>query len=199
MPAAIPGLERRLANRLQGGILVNMDLPGIDSRRRLIEHFLEVESLRLSTADIEMIAESCDASPRVLVGFLRQLQSELSARGRSRVNRGVLIRNLLNERSRSRELSLSALARVTAEEFGVDVAEMKGPRRSRNIARARQMAMYLARHLAGKNYAEIGVFFDRGNHSTVIHACRKVDELLKSDSSLPLHYQRILEALEKDG
>lgn len=197
LPAAISGLNRRLVNRMHGGICVEIDLPGPDSRRQLLEEFLSVESFPLTSQQIDSIIAGSAGSPRELLGVLNQLQAEATLpTGRSRTA-GVNVKAVLADRQRTQELSLPEIARVTAERFGVKVSEMKGPHRGQSLSLARQTAMFLARDLAGLHYGKIGEFFQRGNHSTVIHACQKIARELENNVALLRHVQAIRDELER--
>jgi len=196
MPAAIPGLSRRFVNRMHGGTCVEIELPGLESRRRLVEEFLSVESLPLTSQQIDSIVAGTAGSPRELMGVLHQLQAESTLRT-GRQPRTVNVKAVLADRQRTTEIGLPEIARVTAERFGVKVSEMKGPHRGQSLSQARQTAMYLARELAGLHYSKIGQFFHRGNHSTVIHACHKIARELEANAGLLRHVQAIRDELQQ--
>jgi chromosomal replication initiator protein len=199
MPGAIKGFSRRLVNRLHGGLCVTIDLPAAQSRRKLIQHFLAGLSIRLGPRDIEQLVAEYPVSPRELLGILTQLQSESRLRRGSTRNRDNVIRTFIAEHGLQSTTSLDDLCRLTARRFGVKASELKGPRRSQSLALARQVGMYLARELLRMNYVEIGQFFNRGNHSTVIHACRKIAEQRQADPALDLEIQSIQEELKNAG
>lgn len=195
MPGAIRGLSRRLVNRLHGGLCVNMELPGPESRRKLIRQFLKSLSLRLSEAEIELIVKEQSGSPRELVGLLTQLQAQSDPNRIATSSSNRNLRSILADRCDPSQLTLSEVSRLTAAQFGVKLSELKGPGRSQRVSLARQSAMYLARELAGMNYNEIGSFFNRGNHSTVIHACRRIAAQRKTDATLDRELRAIQDEL----
>lgn len=195
MPGSIKGLSRKLVNRMHGGLCVEIDLPGKASRRELIEQFLSQESLPLTEEEIDKIAEETSGSPRELFGFLSQLQAEAKLRTGKQRRTSINLGAALAERQRQTDLSLPEITRATAERFGVKPSEMKGPSRVQTLALARQTAMYLARELGHLHYAQIGDYFNRGNHSTVIHACQKITRQLETDSALVRQVQTIKEEL----
>lgn len=195
MPGTIRGLDRRLVNRLHGGVCVSIKLLGKESRRKLVEQYLKSESFRLKPAEIDMVVGEQPASPRELLGTLAQLSRESSLRQGRSARTGNELQHLLRERQRPAEIAIDDIARVTAARFGVRTADLKGPRRSQTIALARQTAMYLARELGGMHYADIGAFFNRGNHSTVIHACRKIAAERRSNETLDREIRRTQEEL----
>ncbi|WP_437230490.1 helix-turn-helix domain-containing protein [Planctomicrobium sp. SH661] len=195
MPGAIKDLSRRLVNRMHGGLCVEIGLPGPASRRELVDQYLSVESLPLSEQEIAAIVAQPETSPRELIGLLSQLQSESKLRvGKQRATR-LNVKAAIAERQRQLDLSLPEITRATAEKFGVKVSELKGASRVQSLSLARQTAMYLARDLAQLHYVQIGEFFQRGNHSTVIHACQKIAKQLTADPILVQKVQSIREQL----
>jgi len=123
------------------------------------------------------------------------LQAEATLRAGKQRSLPVNVEAILAERQHSQPVSLAEIARVTAERFGVKVSEMKGPHRGQSLSQARQTAMYLARELAALHYAQIGAYFQRGNHSTVIHACQKIAKDLETKPALLRHVQAIRDEL----
>ena len=184
MPGEIKGLDRRLVNRIHGGLCVPVELPCVESRRLLLEHFLATESIAVSDGAIEQLVREDGTSPRELLALLNQLKS------RNRGQRSLApvtpeaVRQVLAQIPDRTPITLSEIARVTAKTFQVSVSDMKSRRRTQTIALARQTAMYLARDLAQLNYSVIGKYFHRENHSTVIHACRRIVALLDTDTQL---------------
>lgn len=182
MPGAIPGLSRRLVNRLHGGLCVELRPPGPESRRKLLQHFLARESFRLPPKDLEALGSSFAGSPRELLGLLSQLRAAAEAQPRQPGAAAQALRHTLEERRREAPLDLEQIARASAKRFEVSLEDLRSPRRAHTISLARQSAMFLARELLQLNYADIGEYFRRENHSTVIHACRRIQKLLETDS-----------------
>jgi len=196
MPAAIKGLSRKLVNRIHGGLCVEMTLPGLESRRKLVQEYLSVESLPLTELEIETICENTSGSPRELIGLLTQLQMEMNLCSEHRQRSALNLGAKLAERQQTQKLTLPEIARTTADHFGVKLADMKGPHRGQTLSLARQTAMYLARELSELHYVQIGEFFNRGNHSTVIHACQKITNALLQRPDLMRQVQAIREELQ---
>ncbi|WP_437193713.1 helix-turn-helix domain-containing protein [Planctomicrobium sp. SH527] len=199
MPGAIRGLSRRLMNRMHGGLCVTIEMPSVPSRRKLIEHILAGEGHHLSTKEIDQIAQDYPVSPRELSGLLAQLRAEEKLLSPAQRPRRSTVKALIEERNRVPSIDLGGLCKLTAVQFGVKSADLKGPRRSQTISLARQTAMYLAREQLQMNYVEIGKYFNRGNHSTVIHACRKIGEQRQTDPDLDLAIQSICDVLTPAG
>lgn len=193
-PGAIEGLSRRLVNRLHGGLCVEMRWPKPASRAKLLKHFLQGDLLRLSAKQLEAIAESSISSPRELQGLLSELRARAGESPRSTLP-AAAVAAAVAERERTGNGSLAELAQACAAQFQVSVDDLRGPRRSQSLSLARQVAMSLARELLQLHYAEIGAYFNRENHSTVIHACRKIDELIAADGPEQRQIQQLRDTL----
>ncbi len=178
MPGEIKGLSRRLVNRVHGGLCVSMELPDLLSRQKLIKHFLTSDSLQLSEVDIELIAQSYPVSARELLGLLTQLSTQA---GKNSAKSTITLEDILNELTVRQQISLHDISRETAKAYGVTIADMKSPRRTQTISTARQTAMFLAREMSSQNYKQIGAYFNRRNHSTVIHACQKIETSIQTE------------------
>lgn len=189
MPAEIRGISKRLVNRIHGGLCVDIPLPGASSRRELLEHFLKSESIQLSADEISDIAQKHEFSPREIQGLIQQFKGAQ----RSLSGAGMSATEVLESLVLSPKYSLPEIASATAKVFGVRVADLKSPRRSQTISIARQVAMHLARELTDLNLKTVGEYFGRGNHSTVIHSCKKIASQIASDSVLAHN----VEAIEK--
>jgi len=199
MPGAIRGLSRRLVNRIHGGLCVSIELPGPASRRKLIQHVASAESPRLTPQQIEQIAQDSPVSPRELIGLISQLRTEARVLGRHQKTRSSSVATLIKERTPVPAMTLHRVCQLTAARFGVKTADLKGPRRSQTLSLARQTAMYVARESLRMNYIAIGEFFNRGNHSTVIHACRKIEDQRQADPDLDLTIQSIQDEMKAAG
>ncbi|WP_417848076.1 helix-turn-helix domain-containing protein [Thalassoglobus sp.] len=187
MPSGIRGLSSRLASRIRGGLCADISLPEVASRRKLLNHFLTTESLRLTDQDVHEIAKSYQASPRELAGILQQIKTLQKTKAGQLMSAPELIEAL----HISRKYSLPEIASATARVYGVRVVDLKSPRRSKTISQARQVAMYLTRELTDLKYQTVGEYFGRGNHSTVIHACKKIATQRKGDPVLSHHIESI--------
>src|SRR5690606_18667642 len=114
MPGAIRGLSRRLVNRIHGGLCVAIDLPEIESRRAFIEHILTSESFRLTSEQIDQIANDYAVPPRELLGLIGQLKTESQVLGRHQKRRTSTVAKLIEERTPVDEKTLSKLCRLAA-------------------------------------------------------------------------------------
>jgi len=179
MPGEIRNLNRRLASRIRGGLVAELAKPSEASRRKLLLHYLSHDSIRLDAQEVELIAAEIEGSARDLLGILNRVKSEQASRRAANFD----IRHILNDRPEIR-VTLQDCAKASAKIFGLRVSDLRSPRRASTVTLARQVAMYLARELSGSGYQAIGEYFERKNHSTVIYACQKIQELLTEDAKL---------------
>lgn len=191
MPSGISRLSSRLTNRIRGGLCVDIPLPGADSRKKLLEHYLLSESVGLTPEEITEISQKHEFSPRELLGLLQHLKTSQTTARRQLSNSEVIEQLAVRE-----QYSLTEIASAAAKVFGVKVSELKSASRSQTISTARQVAMYIAREQTDLNYKTVGQFFGRGNHSTVIHACKKIRGLIDSNPVLAHNVELVEKRLQ---
>jgi chromosomal replication initiator protein len=97
---------------------------------------------------------------------------------------------------RAKQINIENIQKVVAEYYRIPLRELTGKKRNRSYARPRQVAMALSRELTSHSYPEIGNAFDGRDHSTVIHACEKIDDLKKSDPNMAEDYNNLLRLLQ---
>ena len=183
-PSDLEGLEERLRSRLGWGLVADIHPTTYELRLSIIESKIEKYNIDLSKDVIEFLAHKITSSVRELEGALTRLAAHVTLVGRS-VNLEIaedLLQDLL--RASDRRTTIDQIQKKVAEHFNVKMSDMHSARRSRNIARPRQIAMFLSKNLTTRSLPEIGRKFGGRDHTTVIHAIKKVKELVKNDSSL---------------
>jgi chromosomal replication initiator protein len=168
-----------LASRLIGGLTVPIELPHEATRRAMIEHF----AARLgATIDAEA-AELLAARLRVTVPELHGSMVRLANENEHRITIIAALEALDQDVTSTTAVpDLAEIAAVVAKRCRVKKSDMQGPARRASLVRARGLAMLAARRLAKKSLSEIGRYFGGRDHTTVMHACRKTEELLSTDS-----------------
>lgn len=184
-PGELKGLVPRLRSRLTGGNVIPMQLPGPASRLKLLEHFCSHLQVALPHEVLRLFSRELAVSPRELLGTL--LRFEELARSRRKIPALPLARAFLRQEPEASELTIHEIARTTARQFGVRLADVRSKARDQSIALPRQVAMYLARELTGEHLARIGEYFSSRSHSTVLHACTRIASLLSEDAALRRH------------
>ena len=183
-PSDLEGLEERLRSRLGWGLVADIHPTTYELRLSIIESKIEKYNLQLSKDVIEFLAHKITTSVRELEGALTRLAAHVTLVGRS-VDLEIaedLLQDLL--RASDRRATIDQIQKKVAEHFNVKLSDMHSARRSRTIARPRQIAMYLAKNLTTRSLPEIGRKFGGRDHTTVIHAIKKIQELTKNDSNL---------------
>ena len=183
-PSDLEGLEERLRSRLGSGLVADIHPTTYELRLSIIEAKIKKYNIDLSKDIIEFLAHKITTSVRELEGALTRLAAHVTLVGRT-VNLEIaedLLQDLL--RASDRRTTIDQIQKKVAEHFNVKISDMHSARRSRTIARPRQIAMFLAKNLTTRSLPEIGRKFGGRDHTTVIHAIKKVKELVKNDSSL---------------
>ena len=174
-------LDDRLRTRLEGGLMADVQPPDIETRVAIIRSKANQLGMQLTPEVENYIAENITSNVRQLEGVVKRLTA---------------YREILND-----NISISSVKRAikdvirvgtyiptpeviieeTARYFSITTADIKGQRRSKNVAKARQVSMYLIRSLTNLSLVDIGSHYEGRNHSTVLNSIRKIEELLKTD------------------
>src|SRR5262245_55539832 len=181
-PAQIEALPARLLSRLTAGLVVGLEPLSSGSRLALLHEKAERRRLTVPTDVLAWLAENVSGGGRQLLGVLDRLESL----GRSRsqplsVNR---IAEYFRDEAASSRPTVERIARRVSRYYRVDARQLQSPRRYANVLVPRQVSMYLARQLTPLSLGEIGDYFGGRDHTTVLHACRKVEQALPRDPGL---------------
>jgi len=196
-PGEIPNLNVRLANRCHGGVCAGMEMPGGKSRVRLLNQFAQNRQVPIAASAVEMLADELPVSPRELSAAINQLDVLCGAEGR--MIDADLVRRYLDEEIKPLPVTLPKIASVVAGHFGVTVNDIRTSSRARDQVLPRQCAMLLARQLTQESLGAIADYFGRRNHSTVIHACNRLEQQMSHKPDLRQHLLRIRRLLGPGG
>ncbi len=190
-PREIEGLEERLQSRFVWGLTVEMGPPELETRVAILMKKAEAEGMPLDPAVAFFIAERIRSNVRELEGALRRVIANARFTGsRITVDQvGRVLRDLFV--IQGRQVSIPNIQKTVAEYYKIRISDILSRRRNRTIARPRQMAMYLAKELTKHSYPEIGEAFGGRDHSTVIHACRKIAELKDATADVAEDYRNL--------
>lgn len=181
-PGELPGLSPRLVNRCHGGTCVRLELPGRTSRLKLLRHFAALQQVPVPLEVLEYLSSAESASPRELRGMLTQVVQLASQRGQPVT---LAAAKGLHEADPSESgRPVAAIAKEVARQFGVALRTLRSTSRTSSAVVPRQAAMFLSRELTRAPYSTIGEYFSGRSHSTVVHACRRFEELVEHDSRL---------------
>ena len=187
-PKEIAGMEERLISRFGWGLTVAIEPPELEMRVAIVLKKAEAEAVELPEDIAFFIAKHIRSNVRELEGALKKVLAfaRFNARELSLDLAKEALRDILNVASR--QVSVEGIQKTVAEYFKIKMADMHSKKRSRNIARPRQVAMALAKDLTQMSLPEIGEAFGNRDHTTVLHACRTIASLRSHDSSLNRDY-----------
>ncbi len=177
-------LEERLKNRFEMGLITDIQEPDLETRIAILRKKAESEGILVPNEVTAFIANHAKANIRELEGsMLRVIAFASLTRQEITLDmvKEVLKDSLPNE---ERRISVDAIQRVVAERYNCKYSDMKSKKRTKQIAFPRQIAMYLSRELTAHSLSEIGAAFGGKDHTTIIHAYEKIEELLTSDITL---------------
>ncbi len=190
-PKEINNLQERLISRFESGLLVRIDPPGLETRVAILQKKAQKKNIALPDDVAFMVAKKIRSNVRELEGALHRLIA--SSHFTKRDIDLDLARETLQDLTQfqERQISIENIQKTVADYYNMRVVELKSKKRSRQIARPRQIAMALAKELTNLSLPDIGDSFGGRDHTTVLYACRKVDELIKSDSRIKEDYEKL--------
>ena len=195
-PQSLEGIQERLRSRFMSGIDIAIDPPGFEMRVSILLKKAELDGVALPEEVAVFIAQLLRANVRELEGALRKViaYSRFSHTPINIENTKLALKDLLV--NNQEHISIEAIQKAVADFYKIKVSDMYSAKRPKNIAEPRQIAMYLTKELTQKSLPEIGANFGGRDHTTVLHACRKIAENKTKDSKLQ-HELHVLEQILK--
>jgi chromosomal replication initiator protein len=200
-PSMLEGLGADVKSRLAGGLVVTLDKPDRATRLAILQaraaEFARHKPQAILPAEVlEHIADMEEASPRELIGVFTKLATYTDLTKKPVTLE--TIEDVVGLRSApGAKTSIEDIQRKTAEYYELDVRDFHSPQRARRVARPRQVAMYLARKLTSRSLPEIGRRFGGRDHTTVLHACRRVEALCLEDSTFKRQVEFLQDLLSR--
>jgi len=191
-PKEMEGIDERLISRFDSGLTVAIEPPELEMRVAILMKKAAAEGVPMSEDVAFFVAKHLRSNIRELEGALRKILAYVRFHGKE-VNIEVA-RNALKDllSIQNRQISVDSIQRTVADFYNIKVADMYSKKRPANIARPRQVAMFIAKELTQKSLPEIGELFGGRDHTTVLHAVRKIAEERQHDSHLN-HELHVLE------
>jgi chromosomal replication initiator protein len=194
-PKEIDGLEERLKSRFGWGLTVAVDPPELETRVAILMSKATQARINLPPEAAFFIAQRIRSNVRELEGALKRVIASAHFTGRE-IDIDLIKDSLKDLLAlQDKQVSLDNIQRTVAEYYKVKVADLMSRRRSRSVARPRQMAMALAKELTNHSLPEIGDSFGGRDHTTVLHGCRKIKELRETNSDISEDYKNLLRSL----
>ena len=173
-PRDIKTLEDRLVSRFGQGIIVDLQVPDLETRIAILEKKADDENLEIPTDITHYLAKNIASNVRDLEGALNKLSamSKLSEQKITLERAEHIVKEIIGE-SAKRDVTIELIQNTVAEHYSITLADIKSKRRTQNVAYPRQIAMYLCRKLMDESSTKIGAAFAK-DHSTIIHGCEKI-------------------------
>ena len=201
-PGEIKDLEERIKSRMQSGLVVDLHPTDYELRLGILQSKVEVyrgqyPGLSIAPGVLEFLAHRISTNVRVLEGALTRLFAFASLVGREITLE--LTQDCLSDvlKASDRKVTVEEIQRRVSEHYNIRLSEMIGPKRVRNYARPRQVAMYLAKQMTSRSLPEIGRRFGGRDHTTVMHGIRRIEELKITDSQIADDLELLRRALEE--
>jgi chromosomal replication initiator protein len=199
-PTDLDRVQERIKSRMSGGLIIDIQPPDFSLKIKILKNkFNEIklnfkENYNLDEEVFEFLASEITSSIRELVGALNRILafSKINTKSPTIYECKKILKDFINCNSKS--INVESIQNLVASYFNLNIQEMLSPRRSRSLARPRQIAMYLAKQYTTNSLPDIGRKFSNRDHTTVIHAVKKIDELIKKDNEIK---QNIIEIKKK--
>lgn len=194
-PKEIDGLEERLKSRFGWGLTVTIEPPELETRVAILMSKAQQSNIELPEEVAFFIGERIRSNIRELEGALRRVvaNAQFSNKAITLDFAKEALRDLLS--SHDKMVSIENIQKTVSSYYKIRVSDMHSKRRTRSVTRPRQLAMALCKELTNHSYPEIGDAFGGRDHTTILHACRKIEELKESDPRINEDYRNLLRTL----
>jgi len=184
-PRELKTLEDRLRSRFGWGVIVDITLPDFETRTAILEKKAEQDNIDIPEYITKFIAKNIVSNIRDLEGALNKVTAyaTLSKTEITQELTEIALKDIIDPVGKA-EINVDYIQKVVGEYFNISAEDIKSKKRSQNIAYPRQIAMYLSRKLLDMSLPKIGEQFGGKDHSTVIHGCNKITEMIESDISV---------------
>jgi chromosomal replication initiator protein len=195
-PSDLNGIEDRLRTRLGCGMVADLHATTYELRISILQAKAQAQGVPVPPKVMEFLAHKITTNVRELEGALNRLIAHANLFGRVVTLEGAqeVLHDVL--RAHDRRVAIEEIQKRVAEHYNIRLTDMSSPRRARNVARPRQIAMYLAKQLTSRSLPEIGRRFGGRDHTTVMHAVSRVAELMQQDSAFAEDVELLRRMLE---
>jgi chromosomal replication initiator protein len=195
-PSDLSGLEDRLRTRLNCGMVADLHATTFELRISILEAKASLAGISVPGKVLEFLAHKITSNVRELEGALNRViaHAGLFDRPITLETTQEVLHDIL--RAHDRRVTIDEIQKKVAEHYNIRLTDMSSARRARNVARPRQIAMFLAKQLTGRSLPEIGRKFGNRDHTTVMHAVSRVTELMERDSSFAEDVELLRRMLE---
>ena len=202
-PAQLDSIDLRMRSRLMGGLVVDIELPDLDTRRRILRSRYETmlkrdASVVIPEEVLEFVASRISGSGRELEGALNRIAAyqQFNQASVTLDLASLVLRDMQANPDGSR-VKIDDILKVVGRHFNVGRTDLLSPRRARSVVVPRQIGMYLAKKMTARSLPEIGRRFGGRDHSTVLHAVRKIEDQIKTDDKLAREVALLIRLVEQ--
>ncbi|MFN4971608.1 MAG: chromosomal replication initiator protein DnaA [Bacteroidota bacterium] len=190
-PKDLKGMDERLLSRFKWGLSCDLQAPDFETRLAILEHMMYADGITLSREVVEYVAHNINTNIRELRGALVSLlaQSSLNKKEVTLDLAKQILKNFV--KNSTREISIEFIQKLVCDYFTIPVELVKSKTRKREIVQARQISMFYAKDLTKSSLKTIGMHFGGRDHSTVIHACQTVNDLMETDKKFKADIEEI--------
>ncbi len=194
-PVDLLSLDERLKSRLSGGLVVDFLPTNYELRLEILKKKIEVLNINVPIDVLQFVASKIVSNIRELEGSLNRIWAnyELTGKKINIENSTILLSDLISAREKT--ISVDCIQKKVSSYYNLSLSDMASTRRSINVARPRQIAMFLCKDLTSYSYPEIGKAFGGKDHTTVIHAVKKIESIIEIDHKLKKQVFELKEAI----
>tara|TARA_Y100000590_G_scaffold143920_1_gene165470 strand:+ start:10082 stop:11524 length:1443 start_codon:yes stop_codon:yes gene_type:complete len=200
-PSNLDRVQDQIKSRLAGGLVIDIQSPDFNLRKKILSSKVKEieknfnENYNLDEKLLDFLASEIKTNIREMVGALNRVLafSKINTKTPNVYECKRILKDFINNNNKS--ANIESIQNTVAAYFSLNIQEMLSPRRSRSLARPRQIAMYLAKQYTTNSLPDIGRRFSNRDHTTVIHAVKKIDELIKKDNEIKEHIIEIKKRL----
>jgi chromosomal replication initiator protein len=196
-PRDMQTLEARLRSRFEGGLVIDIQTPELETRTAILRQWAHERGIKLATSTCEMIANKARTNVRELEGIFNQIVATTRLTGSTTIS-PMLADDAIDTYQRPRHhVTVKQVLEMVADYHGLHVDDLVGPKRNGHINQARQIAMFLVREFTTASLPQIGDAFGGRKHSTVLHSCAKMEEEMQQSEMLRAVVNHLREQLLK--
>ncbi|AEE15461.1 chromosomal replication initiator protein DnaA [Treponema brennaborense] len=193
----LKNMTDRLRSRFERGLSVDIHMPKYEIRRAILERKLQSMGKKVPGEVIDLIAQNVQTNVRDLEASLTKMVAYIELTGKDLtidVARKELRDTFFSPKASN--ITVENIQRVVADYFGISYSDIKGKKRTKNVMLPRHLALYIARELTEYSTTELGMEFGGRDHTTVMHACQKIEDQLRSDSTLESTVQTLVRSIK---
>ncbi len=195
-PKEIPDLEERLRSRFEWGLIADIQAPDVETKQAILKMKADQNNIILPEDVSFFLANSITSNVRELEGYLIRVgaYASLTSTPISLDMAKNILKNIIIEQSR--EITIENIQKFVANHYQIKTSDLKSAKRLKTLVLPRQIAMYIGRKLTSASYPEIGIKFGGKDHSTVIHAIKKIEKNMKEDLLLRSTIEKLIDNIK---